>query len=87
MTRIGYHPERLAIRPADVKPKETKSSCIASVSYDEDAEQLTIEFFERGTYTYYDFPIHDWLEFNGASSRGTYFNMYIRDRFECERIA
>lgn len=87
-TPIGYHPERLAIRPADVKPKQTKSSAIGNVDYDPEREQLMIEFVERGTFVYYDFPIHAWVEFNGAGSRGTYFNLYIRDHgYQYERVS
>ena len=88
MRRLGaYRPESLPIRPSEVVPKKTESECVASVDYDPESEQLTIVFHARGTFVYYDFPIHAWVEFNGAGSRGTYFNLYIRDAgYEYERI-
>lgn len=69
-------------------PKDTHSECVASTFYDEDSEVLTIEFVERGTYEYQDFPFDAWREFNNTGSRGTYFNANIRNAgYDYERVA
>lgn len=72
----------------DFGPKKYPSTCVASLDYDELEQILTIEFQERGTYIYRNFPLDEWLLFNGSSSRGEYFNLYIRNSaYEYERIA
>lgn len=72
----------------DYGRRAQESECVASLDYDEANQILTIEFNERGTYQYFNFPLDEWLLFNGAASRGTYFNLYIRNSgYEYERIA
>lgn len=66
---------------------DASSTCVATYTYHPDDEQLEIEFQERGTYVYYSVSLDEYANFNGASSKGTYFNLYIRDRYEYERIA
>src|SRR5215510_2097278 len=69
------------------EPKEWPSECVASIEYDHDAEDLTIHFQERGSYIYHSFPKWAFSEFNNASSRGVYFNLYIRNAgYSYERI-
>lgn len=69
------------------KPVITDSTCTKSISYDNSTQELTIEFQERGTYKYSSVPADDYLGLKGAASHGTYFNLYIRDRYDFERIA
>jgi hypothetical protein len=69
------------------KPVITDSQCTKSISYDNSTQELTIEFQERGTYKYEGVPAEEYLGLKGASSHGTYFNLYIRDRYNFERIA
>lgn len=69
------------------KPIITDSECTKSISYDSSNNELTIEFQERGTYKYIGVPADEYLGLKGASSHGTYFNLYIRDRYDYERIA
>ena len=85
MARYRYR--QLAIGSKSLEPKDVDSECVASLSYDPEREQMTVEFQERGTYTYFDVDVNTYSEFNNAGSRGTYFNMYVRDRFEYERIS
>ena len=71
----------------DFGPKHHESECVASLDYDELEQTLTIEFQQRGTYVYRNFPLDEWLLFNGAASRGEFFNLYIRNAgYEYERI-
>lgn len=77
----------LPVFGSDLKPKDQQSSAISSLSYDIEDQQVECVFNARGTYVYYDVPPETFAEWNGAGSRGTYFNLYIRDRFSFERIA
>jgi hypothetical protein len=67
--------------------KINDSTCVADVTYDLETESLTIEFQKRGTYKYSDVPLQDFLDFQSAASRGTYFNLYIRTAYAYERIS
>lgn len=69
------------------KPIITDSECTKTISYDSSTQELTIEFQERGTYKYSNVPADEYLGIKGASSHGTYFNLYIRDRYNFERIS
>ncbi len=62
------------------------SECVKDVQYDEFTGDLTIEFQERGTYVYHDFPLTEMAQFIGASSKGQYFNLYIREHYSYERV-
>jgi hypothetical protein len=61
------------------------SSVIHSFDYDPSARELTITFVSGKVYVYLDVPpmIHSALE--RASSRGAFFNSFIRDRYAFER--
>jgi hypothetical protein len=69
------------------KPIITNSECTKTISYDSVTQELTIEFQARGTYKYDGVPSEEYLGLKGAASHGTYFNLYIRDRYSFERIA
>lgn len=78
----------LPVKSTSLKPREHESSAIDSIDYDIENEQLTIVFHQRGSYVYFDFPPDEFANFNFAASRGTYFNLYIRDQgYEFERVA
>lgn len=64
-----------------------ESTCVANVDYDLETETLTVEFQARGTYTYRDFPLNEYVDFTQAGSRGRFFNLYIRDRYSYEKVA
>lgn len=68
------------------KPIITDSKCTKTISYNSVTQELTIEFQERGTYRYSGVPAEDYLGLKGASSQGTFFNLYIRDRYNFERV-
>jgi hypothetical protein len=68
------------------KPIITNSECTNTISYDAIKQELTIEFKARGTYKYSEVPADEYLGLKEASSHGTYFNLYIRDRYPYERI-
>ena len=39
-----------------------------------------------GTWRYSEVPVGEYENFRDAESRGTYFNLYIRDQYSNERI-
>lgn len=63
-----------------------ESSCVARVDYNFEEGSMIVAFQQRGTYKYFDVPFDEFMNFQGASSRGTYFNLYIRDQFNYQRI-
>jgi hypothetical protein len=70
--------------------KDAESECVASLDFFPDENlttgTLTVEFVKRGTYTFTDFPADEWLQFNNASSRGTYFNLYIKGNYPYTKV-
>ena len=66
---------------------QTESTCVANVEYNPLTREMTIEFVERGTYKYHEVPLDDYVDFETSGSQGKYFNLYIRDKYEYERIA
>ncbi len=69
------------------RPIVTESECTKSIAWNSETGDLTIEFQNRGTYKYSGVPSDEYLGLKDAASHGTYFNLYIRDRYEFERIA
>jgi hypothetical protein len=63
-----------------------ESECVASLAYDVTSNELTVEFNQRGTYKYSDVPLDEYANFQGADSKGAYFNLYIRDQYSYERV-
>lgn len=67
--------------------EKSKSECVNTVTYNPVDREMTVAFQQRGTYKYYDVPLEEYIEFDGAGSRGTYFNLYVRNRYQYERVA
>lgn len=61
------------------------SSLIKRVTYAADAT-LTVHFHSGAVYRYFTVPRHTLEAFLTATSKGTYFNRYIRDGFPYQRI-
>ena len=66
---------------------QTLSTCVADIFYDPETFELTVQFVERGTYKYTDVPMKEYVDFSLASSQGKYFNFYIRNQYNFERIS
>jgi len=91
-----FNPEDVVGEPKDVSIEDVinkyssfniaESSCVAKVDYNFAEGSMTVAFQRRGTYKYFDVPWDEFMNFQGASSRGTYFNLYIRDQFSYQRI-
>lgn len=57
------------------------SSVIAAAEYDAQTQTLIVTFTTGRIYAYEDVPPHVFEAYRFASSKGRYFNEYIRDRF------
>lgn len=62
------------------------SSNIRSVGYDGESRTLEIEFHTGGIYQYFDVPESVYKSLMSASSLGSYFYRYIRDRYRWTKI-
>jgi KTSC domain len=86
-SRIGYKIGGQTVKSHDLNPKDWLSECVEALEYDMERQQLTVHFEKRGSYVYFDVTPDVYAEFNNAGSRGQYFNMYIRGRYEYERLS
>jgi hypothetical protein len=62
------------------------SSVIRSVAYDAPSRRLTIHFVSGSVYAYDHVPPDVTHGLATASSKGTFFNAAIRDRFVATRV-
>ena len=58
------------------------STAVRSIDYNPETEQLHVTFVTGRRYLYEEVPAYVAEAFRGAFSKGTYFNKYIRDRYE-----
>ena len=63
------------------------STAIQHLSYDQAARELHVKFVGGGTYTYYDVPKSVYEAFRASSSKGTFLNSYIKNRYDFRRHA
>ena len=62
------------------------SSIIADIEYDRVRERLTVSFFTGRVYQYVDVPAYVAASFQSAFSKGPFFNVYIRDRYDFREL-
>jgi len=78
----------LNLEDTELRPRPQESDCVESLEYDTNLQELTINFWERGSYKYFGFSAEAFTDFNNASSRGGHFNANIRNAgYAYERIA
>ena len=63
------------------------STAIDHISSDEAAHELHVKFVGGGTYTYYAVQKSVYEAFRASSSKGTFFNKFIKDRYDFRRHA
>jgi hypothetical protein len=63
------------------------STAIADIDYDKQRERLSVTFVTGRIYEYFDVPADVAASFQSAFSKGTFFNGYIRDRYDFREIA
>jgi len=62
------------------------STAIANFEYDKQTERLTVTFVTGRIYQYVDVPGEVAASFQSASSKGMFFNGYIRDRYDFREL-
>ncbi|MGA9561629.1 MAG: KTSC domain-containing protein [Pseudolabrys sp.] len=62
------------------------STAIAGIEYDKKAERLTVTFATGRVYQYVDVPAEVAASFQSAFSKSTFFNGYIRDRYDFREL-
>ena len=62
------------------------STAIANIGYDDARERLTVTFVTGRIYEYVDVPSEVAASFRSAFSKGTFFNSYIRDRYDFREL-
>jgi hypothetical protein len=62
------------------------SNAVADIRYDQARERLTVTFVTGQIYEYVDVPVEVAASFQSAFSKGTFFNTYIRDRYDFREI-
>ena len=59
------------------------SSAIVAAGYDPQTKQMKITFMQGHTYDFCGVPQHVFDGLIQATSKGTYYNEHIRDRYQC----
>lgn len=60
-----------------------RSKAILAVGYDPNTQMMKIKFIENKTYNFCRVPERIFKGLLSASSKGTYYNDHIRDRYHC----
>lgn len=59
------------------------SRAITAIGYDPTTHRMKIQFQQGQTYDFCNVPQHVFDGLLHAGSKGTYYNDYIRDRYQC----
>ena len=62
------------------------SNAVADIRYDQARERLTVTFVTGRIYEYVDVPVEVAASLQSAFSKGTFFNTYIRDRYDFREV-
>jgi hypothetical protein len=73
-------------KKSSMKMRGIASRSIKKVGYDKERRILLVEFHNGHLYEYRDFPASTYADFIASTSRGAYFNKYIRDHYSFHRI-
>lgn len=63
------------------------STAVEHIGYDDAAGELHVTFVGGGAYTYYEVPKQVYTAFRATSSKGQFFNAFIKDRYDFRRHA
>lgn len=69
-----------------VRCRGMQSKVIADIDYDRKSQGLKVTFVTGRTFEYIDVPAEVAASFQSAFSKGTFFNGYIRDRYDFREI-
>jgi hypothetical protein len=63
------------------------STAISRIAYEAESQTLSVWFRESGElYRYYEVPPRVYVAFVKASSKGRFFNHYIKDRYSFQHM-
>lgn len=63
-----------------------QSKSIEAIGYEKDEELLGVVFKSGEVFHYKDVPHNIYMSFMTAPSFGTFYNEYVKDQFEFEKI-
>ncbi|NJN90605.1 MAG: KTSC domain-containing protein [Leptolyngbyaceae cyanobacterium SL_5_14] len=63
--------------------QSVSSSAISEVGYDESTQQMKIKFKQGKIYDFCQVPEYIFQGLLAASSKGAYYNSYIKDKYPC----
>jgi hypothetical protein len=63
-----------------------ESTAFCWLSYDTTKHRLTVRFRKQISYQYSDVPEHVFASLSSATSRGSYFNLAIRNSYPCQKV-
>ena len=66
--------------------RNVKSSNLKKIGYNFNLKILYVEFLETSMYAYYDVPEKNYSELLSATSKGSYLNNHIKNKFKFEKI-
>lgn len=62
------------------------STAIETIGYDEKVRELYVTFTSGRHYIYFDVPRGRYIGFRNSSSKGSFFNYFIRDHFDFKEV-
>jgi hypothetical protein len=66
--------------------ERVESSTLEEIGYDESSQEMTLVFVGGETYVYEEVPPMVYEGLRETSSKGQFFNKWIRDRFEYRHL-
>jgi lysyl-tRNA synthetase class 2 len=63
------------------------STAVRDIRYNSERTQLQVTFVTGRTYVYLDVPETVYAAFTASTSKGTFFNRFIRDRYRFRELA
>lgn len=66
--------------------QKVNSSNIDSIGYDSNSMILEIAFLSGGTYQYFNVPKSIFDGIMSASSHGSYFHQYIKEKYSYQKV-
>jgi hypothetical protein len=62
------------------------SDAVANIGYDEEAEEVYVEFNNGPTYVYMQVPRPTWQDFETSDSKGGFVNQTLKPNYACREI-
>ena len=60
-----------------------RSSAISDFGYDSSSQRMKVKFKQGETYSFCRVPEHIFNGLINSSSKGSYYNNHIRDKYQC----